>query len=229
MSPVSLALRAWLRYVVPLTLLSAIATSAIGVFALRLGYATDAAGARMQVGLGWACLGSAWIAQFVLVAAVAPAVRALAAGPPLSQRRARTEGARGRVRGRAPGRGAAAAVAIGGIALVIPGLALLALLALTGASDQLDAPLPAALSDAVAVARANLRPVIATVVAMIALDAAIGAIAQLTLVHALPKKPPPASLHACRTFVRAIAIALIALSPLPACALAAVYARRART
>ena len=105
-------------------------------------------------------------------------------------------------------------------------LVLLGLLALTGASEQLADPLPAALLDSIAVVRANAKQVAMIVAIIVAADLAIALVAHVAILPALTKKPPVALLASARTFVRVIALALIALSALPACALAALYATR---
>ncbi len=224
---VSLTLRAWLRYLAPLTIISAIAMLPIVWIALHTHAALDPTEARGQLRLGWELAASAWIFQLVLVGAAAPAVRALARGTPLSQLRAFGCGLRGAVRALVPCGVAAVAVMIGGLALVVPGVVLLAMLAMTGASAELDTALPAPLLDSVAVARANLKLIACVVASIVAVDLAIAFGAQLVLLHAvLPKKPPIALLVPSRTYVRVVACALIAISALPACALASVYTRR---
>ena len=222
----SLTLRTWLRYLAPLTILSAIVMLPVAWIALHVHAAADLVEAHGQLLRGWELAASAWIFQIVLVGAAAPAVRAIAAGKPLSQLAAFASGARGLVRAVVPCTIAVLAVMIGGLALVVPGLVLLAMLAMTGASDELGTALPAPLLDSVAVARASLRTIAIVVGAILALDLAIALGAQLALVHALPKKPPIALLVPSRTYVRVVACALIALSALPACALASVYTRR---
>ena len=57
-------------------------------------------------------------------------------------------------------------------------------------------------------------------------DVATGTVAQMVLVRILEWQPSNASLVACRAFVRVVAGAVAVGSALPACALAAVYARR---
>jgi hypothetical protein len=222
-----LAARTWLRYVVPLTLLSVIALAPIVALALRQTVATDLDGMRAQMLLAWLVAGAAWVPQLVVVAAVAPAVRAIAAGAPLAQHRALAAGARSLVRAIVPCAIAAAAVVLGLAALVVPGLVLLALVATTGASERLREPPPAPLLDAVAVARAHKRAVAAIVAAMLAANLAVVAIAawRLHLYVDLPAKPPKAIVAEARVLVRATVLALVALSPLSACALAAVYVR----
>jgi hypothetical protein len=118
---------------------------------------------------------------------------------------------------------AALAVALGGLALVLPGLVLLVLLSLTAASRERGVPGP--LLDSVAAARRQLPAVALAVVALFAIDAAIGLIAYRACLTPLPAKPTPVQLAAVRNFVRAIVLALVVLSPLPATLLAAIHAR----
>lgn len=220
----SLTLRTWLRYVVPLTLLSAIALAPIAYVALRSGAAPDLAHARTQLRLGWVLAATAIVCQLWLVAGVAPSVRALAARMPLSQWRALANGLVALARGFVPWLVAIAAIATGALALFVPGLLLLVLLALTGASDS--GPPPAPHADSIAIARAHFVPVALLVVSIIALDLAIAYAAQAAIVPALVgKKIVAAKLVPIRTFVRVVALALFALSPLPACALAAAYVK----
>lgn len=221
-------LRAYLRYVVPLTLLSALACLPLVWLAARVGAAPDLAKARAQVRLGWILAGCAWICQLWLVAGVAPAVRGVVCGQPLSQWRALADGARGLVHGLVPSAIAICAIALGGVALVVPGLLLLVLLAFTGASERLAEPPPAALVDSAAAARKSFSRAALLVATVIAVDLAVAFVAQSLLVPTIAKKVPAAQLLPIRTFVRTVPLALAALSPLLACALAAGHARFTR-
>ncbi|MEO8549216.1 MAG: hypothetical protein ABI678_04565, partial [Kofleriaceae bacterium] len=102
------------------------------------------------------------------------------------------------------------------------------LLSLTGASDRLGEPLPAPLEDSIAVVRAVAEHVALVVAIVIAADLALALATHLILIPALPKKPTTAMLLPARTFVRVVALALVALSSLPACGLAALYVRSQR-
>jgi hypothetical protein len=211
----------WLRYLIPLTLLSAIALAPAIVIALRVRAPLDQAGANAAVIAGWEMLAIAWFAQLVLVGGAAAVTRAQP--PQLSQLGALRGGLVQLVRAIVPCLAAAVAIAIGSLALAVPGLALLVLLALTGASRERG--LPAPLVDSIAVARQQLPAVALTVTAMLALDAAIGLAAYRLFVVPLPRQPSPAQLAAVRHFVHAIAIALVVVSPLPATVLATIRAR----
>jgi hypothetical protein len=211
----------WLRYLAPLTVLSAIALAPVIVIALRVRTPLDQASANAAVIAGWDILAIAWLGQLVLVGAAAAVTRAQ---PPLrSQLGAFRSGFVGLVRAIVPCLAAAVAIAIGSLALVVPGLALLVLLALTGASRERG--LPAPLVDSIAVVRKQLPAVALTIAAMLALDAAIGLAGYRLFVAPLPRQPLPAQLAVVRHFVRAIAIALVVVSPLPATVLATIRAR----
>lgn len=106
---------------------------------------------------------------------------------------------------------------------MVPGLVLVVLLALTGASTARG--VPATLVDSIAAARRQLPSVALTVAAMIAIDVSIGAAAQRAFVVALPRPPAPAQLAQLRHFVRVIALALVVVSPLPATVLAMLRTR----
>lgn len=211
------ALATWLRYVVPLTVLSALALAPLIVIALRVRAPTDPAAANAIAATGWTMIGFAWLPQLVLVGGAAAMIRSR-----VSQLRALGGGLVQLGRAVVPCLAAAVAIAIGGLALAVPGLALLVLLALTGASRQRG--VAAALADSIAVARARLPAVALAVAAMLALDAAIGVAAYLGFFGALPRQPTPAQLAAVGPLARAIAAALVIVSPLPACVLAAIRA-----
>ncbi|MEO6774647.1 MAG: hypothetical protein ABI467_16855 [Kofleriaceae bacterium] len=222
----ALALRTWLRYVVPLTALAAIVMCAVAYVARAVPPPADLVHARVAINVGWGIAGTAWLFQLVLVAAAAPLVASIARDTPLSQLQAIVAGARGLGRGLVPCGVAIAAIALGGVALVVPGVLLLGLLALTGASDRLGDPLPAALADSIAVVRAHVREVALVVAIIVVADLAIALVAHLAILPALPRtKPPLALLAPARTFVRVVAAAVIAGSAVPACVLAAIYQR----
>lgn len=226
------AIRLWLRYLVPLTLLSVIALAPIVVIALRTPVPLDHAAARATVALGWKLIALAWLGQLVLVGGASAVIGAT------SQLGALGGGLVHLVRAILPCLAAAVAIAIGGLALVVPGLVLLVLLALTGASRERG--VPARLLDSIAVARGRLagteqspayRVLLAVALAvagMLAIDAAIGLVAQRALVPQLPRRPAPGQLAATRQLVHAIAIALVVASPLPATVLALLYRRGRR-
>jgi hypothetical protein len=218
-------LRAWLRYLLPLTLLAALAFLPLLYVAWRAGAAKDLAAARAQVRTAWGLAGTAWVCQLLLVAGVAPAVRSIARGAPVSQWRAFADGARSLVVGLVPWLIVVAAVLLGGVALVVPGLCLLVLLSLTGASERLGEPPPAALVDSVAIVRGNFARTALILAGIVVVNLAICFAIQKALVPAITRKVPPSKLLPIRTFVRTVPFVIAAFSPLAACALAAAYAR----
>jgi len=219
-SVVGHAVRTWLRHLVPLTLLSALALSPLLVLALRVHTPADPAGSRAVIQLGWTLLAVAWLGQLLLVGGAA----AMLTHPP-SQLRAFTRGFLQLIRAALPCLVATLAVAIGSLALVLPGFVLLVLLSLTAASRERG--LPAPLLDSLSAARRQLPAVALAVLALFALDAAIGLVAYRAVLVPLPAKATPAQLATVRNFVRAIALALVILSPLPATVLAVLHARAA--
>lgn len=225
----SLAVRTYVRYAVPLTVLSALALAPLLYVALRTGVPADAAKARAQLRVAWVLGGAAIACQLLLVAGVAPALRAVAGGAPLSQVRALGAGLGSLARGLLPWLVAMAAVLLGGVALVVPGVLVLALVSLTGASERLGErlgpPLPAPIADSVAAVRAAWPRVALVLAAIVVVDLAIVFAVQTTYLPALGKKASAAQLASLRAIVRATALALVAVSPLAACALAATYHR----
>jgi hypothetical protein len=222
---VPLALRAWLRYLVPLTLLAVIACAPLLYIALKTTPPKSLPTARMQLRVPWMLAGFAWIGYLWLVAAAAPLVRSIADANPLSQLAAFIAGLRGLVRGFFPVLAAVAAILLGGLALFIPGAILLCLLSLTGASPQIRDALPAALLDSVQAVRASWRRVALTLAAIVVAGLVIALAVRLAYVPnvVISKAPLQKIAPAIRTFVRFTGIGLFALAPLAACALAACY------
>jgi hypothetical protein len=223
MGVMSTTVRAWLRYVVPLTLLAIVALGPIAYLAWTAAAPVDVLAARALVRRGWILAAVAIAFQLLLVAAAAPAVRALHAGAPLSQLGALWAGVRGLVRGFVPWLTAIVAVLLGGIALVVPGVLLLVLVSMTGASDALDAPVPAPIQDSIAIARAHLPRIAIVIGSIVAIDLAITFAAQLAFVPTVGKKLAAVKLAPVRTFVRVNAMALVAFAPIVACAISATY------
>jgi hypothetical protein len=217
-SLLSSAAATWLRYLVPLTALSAVALSPLVLAALRTRAPTHQPGVHPVLALGWTMLATAWLGQLVLVGGAS----VMTSGRP-SQLRAFGGGLVQLVRAIVPCLGAAAAIAIGGLALAVPGLLLLVLLSLTGASPK--AGVTNRLADSIAVARAHLPAAALAALGMLVIDAAIGLVAYRVLVAPLSPHPSPAQLAGIRDFVRAIAIGLVVASPLPATVLATLRSR----
>jgi hypothetical protein len=209
------ALRTWLRYLVPLTVLSAIALSPVLYLALTARIPADATAAAALRRHSWELAALAIPCQLVLVSAAAAVTRARP-----SQLRAFTSGLIALLGAIAPCIAVVAAIAIGALALVVPGLLLLPLLALTGASTERG--IRARLLDSITVARTNLLAVALCVLALLAVDVAIGLFAHLQFSVPLPKRPSPAQLTTARHVLLAAGVALVVVSPLPATLLAAI-------
>lgn len=228
MQGMSLTVRAWLRYVVPLTLLAVIALGPVAYAAWKAAAPVDVVAARGLIRRGWVLATCAIALQLLVVAAAAPAVRALHGGAPLSQIGAFMAGLRGLVRGFVPWLTAIIAVLLGGVALVVPGVLLLVLVSMTGASDKLDRPLPAPIEDSISIARAHLPRIALVVLAVVAVDLAITFAVQTAFVPVVGKKVAAAKLVPIRSFVRYSALALVAIAPAIGCALAATYSHAKR-
>jgi len=189
-----------------LALLAAVAMSPWLFVAATAGHAADLAHARSQMIATWLLAGTAWIGQLWLVAAVVP----------LRRREPLAVCARALARALVPWLVAVLAIVLGLAALVAPGLVLLVLLAPTGASARIGDPLPAPLIDAAAIARRDLRRLALIVAGTVIVDLALAGAAIFVLAPALPKTAPVAALHAMRTVVVAVALAVSAIAPLPA-------------
>lgn len=223
---IGLALRTLSRYVVPLAIASATAVAPFALVAFTRPWPRDLPTANAALGRAFAIAGTAWMAALVVVAAAAPLARSLAAGTPLSQRRALVAALANLVRMAIPCAGAIAAVVVGGLALVVPGLALLVLLALTGASTACGMPAP--LADSVAAVRTGWRPVAAIVAAMLGFDLALAVGAWKLGTVPFANKLAPAQWATYGNVARVVVIGVAATTPIFATLLAAVHARRER-
>ena len=192
------------------------ALSPLVLLGLQIPLPRNAAEAKTAFSLGWAIVGVAWLGQLVLVGGAAAMT-----GPRRPQLRALGAGLLRLLGAILPCLAAAAAIALASLAFVVPGLVLFVLLALTGASPARG--VPGALRDSLATARRHLPAVILIVIAMLALDAAIGVGAHRAFAMSFTK--PPTQWPAFRNFVRAVVAALVVLSPLPATLLATVRRR----
>ncbi len=215
-----------MRYVVPLTLITAAVMIVFVLTGARIRPAVDLANARSQLHVGWLLAALAWVFQLVLVAAAAPMVRAVAAGRELSQVAAFVAGVRNVLLAAVPIAIVLAAIVLGMVAVVVPGLLLLGLFSLTGASERLADPLPAALADSAAIVRAHAKEVAVILAIIIAADLAVAAISHLAILPTLEKKLTVAQLAPVSAFVRTIAYTLVAFSAVPGCLLAAFYTRK---
>ncbi len=217
-----LALRAYVRYLIPWMLLSAIVFAPALWTVRAIPLPGDGAQARASIMFAWTVAGVAWIAQLLLVAGVAPGVRAVGQHAAISQVRSLGAGLTGLVRMVLPCLLAVAAIGLGMVAVVVPGFILLVLLSLTGASTE--RALPAPLLDSIAVVRRNRRAVVLAVAAMLVLDLGLPAVLQLAI-GSIPKQPTPDQLEACRQLARIVIAGLVIVSPLLASVLAAIHVR----
>lgn len=110
----------------------------------------------------------------------------------------------------------------------MPGALLVVLLSLTGASEHVVASPPAALADSVDIVRKHVRRVALVVAVIVIADLAVGLACQWLIVPTITKKVVAAKLVPLRTYLRVLPLALAAISPLVACALAATYAQLTR-
>ncbi len=215
-----------MRYVAPLTLITAAVMIVFVLTGARIRPAVDLANARSQLHVGWLLAAFAWVFQLVLVAAAAPMVRAVAAGRELSQVAALVAGVRNVLRAAVPIAVVLAAIVLGMVAVVVPGFLLLGSFSLTGASERLADPLPAALADSAAIVRAHAKELAVILAIILAADLAVAAISHLAILPTLGKKPTAAQLAPVSAFVRTIAYTLVAFSAVPGCLLASFYTRK---
>ncbi len=221
MKPIlALAFRTYARYVVPLTLL------AVVLFAPLLGYGLlsktpgELGPAWRMVMVAWGAVATAWIAQYMLVGAAAPLARSIADARPLPQLAALRVAVGGLARAVLPTLMVVAAIAMGSIALVLPGLVLGVLLSLTGASTRNGLAEP--MLDSVARVRANLKLAIAAVVGILVVDFAIITVPFVILLGPLSPRPTPEELSTAQLLLQIVTIGLPLVTPVAACVLAAV-------
>jgi len=89
MSIVALALRTYVRYLVPLTVLAVIACAPIVWFALGATEPRDAASARAMLRVTFVIAATAWVWQIMLAGAAAELVDGVATRTPISSRQPR--------------------------------------------------------------------------------------------------------------------------------------------
>lgn len=219
--------RTWLRFVAPIAVLTAIVWAPIGHIAFHVMTPANAAQSRVVLRVGWLVAGSATIALLVLVGAVAPVVRAIARGEQRSQVAMLRAGLAALVRAIVPATIVMFAVAIGALALAVPGVLLYVLLVLAPASDAEG--VRARIADSVAVVRREWRVVALVLGVAFAAIAATVLAQQLALPMPLPKKPTAAQLIAFPALVRTASLACAIVLPLAAVTLAAVHARASST
>ena len=207
-------MRAYPRYLAPLTLLALVVFAPYLWLAFRTPVPADAAAVREIVKLAWLSLAYVVGAQLLLSGAATPmAMR------DLSQLGALVAGARQLARAAVPCAIAFAAVIAGGLALALPGLALFVLFSLTATSEVIGLPGP--LLDSALVVRRHWRRVLLTLLAIGLGDAALIYLVQHFAIG-LPNKP--ADYAAVRRVVRLVAVGTAVVSPIAAAALAAIRA-----
>ncbi len=221
-STLALALRCYARYAVPLTLLSVLLFVPLIHHALTSETPASVGPATWTVRFAWIIGGTAWIAQFMLAGAAAPLARAMDGDRP-SQIRALVMAVRGLIRAFVPVVLVTAAVVMGAIALVIPGVVLGVLLALTGTSTRGGLSEP--MLDSATRVRREPKVMAIGIAAILVLDLAVVAIPFFVLLGPLPTKPTPDQLATSHQLVQIAAIGVAIVSPLPACLLAALARR----
>lgn len=220
---ISLGLRTFVRYLVPLALLAVIVCAPLVLVAFSAPWPQNPKTANVAIGRAFAIAALAWIPALVLVGAAAPLARSLAAGAPLSQPRALYEAFANTVRMALPCLAACVAIAVGGLALVVPAFLLMALLALTGASTERGISGP--LADSAAHVRAHWKPVVAIVVAMIVVDLALALVAWKVFAVPFDKKLKAVQYAPYGSIARIVALGVLATTPVFASLFAAVRAR----
>jgi hypothetical protein len=224
----SLLVRTYVRYVLVVTVLAAIAFTPILWLVSRVHVPADANAAKGVMRTTWLLVGMSLVPMLLLVGGVTPAVRSIAVGAPLSQARALSGGVIGLVRAAIPVGVAVLAMLIGSLALAVPGLVLFVLLALSGATADLDGDLRARLAAGAAIARSRAGAVAVVLAASIALTVGGAYMLQRGLPIPLPKQPTPEQLAAFRQFARHAIAGIAFVAPLPAIALAALAIKAAR-
>lgn len=221
---IALALRTLVRYCIPLALASLVVTAPFFALAYRSPWPRNLPMANAALGRAFAIAAVAWIATLLLVAAAAPLARSLAAGAPLSQPRALVAAFANLVRMALPCLAASATVVIGGLALVVPALALVVLLALTGASEERGMPAP--LVDSAATVRARWRPIALIVASMLVVNIALAFAAWKLTAVPFAKKLTPAQWATFGTVARVVALGVLVTAPVFGTLLAAARVRR---
>jgi hypothetical protein len=213
-----IAVRTLVRYLVPIALVSFLVGAPILAIAFRSPWPRDLATANFALARAFTIAGTAWIATFLLVGAIAPLARSVAAGAPLSQPRALVASFANTVRTALPCLAASAAVLIGGLALVVPAFGLMVVLSLTGASTERGIPAP--LADSVAMVRVQWKPVAAIVAVMFVVDVALVFAAWKLVAVPFGKKLKPAEWATYGNIARVVALGVVVTSPIFATLLA---------
>jgi hypothetical protein len=216
-SPFALLARS-ARYIAPIAVLSAIVWAPIALVALGVMVPANAAQARVVLRVAWLVAGSGMLAVLVLVGALAPIVRS----ERVSQLVALGRGLRGLVRAIVPAAIVTCALAMGLVALVVPGIVLYVMLVLATASEA-DG-VGAKLADSAVRVRERLPAVVIVVAFTIVALVAVVVVQQWMLPIPLGKTPPRIHLVMFSQMVRVTAIAMAGIVPMSAFALAAIAA-----
>jgi hypothetical protein len=210
------------RYLAPIAVLCALVMAPIALFALGVKTPTNAKQAGVVLRVAWLCATSGMLALLVLVAGLAPILRAASEGRPLSQIVALGIGVRGMVRAIVPVAIVLCAVAMGLVALAVPGVLLYVLFVLAPASEATG--IENKLAESIAIVRARWRSIAIVIGATMLALAAVVAVQQLMLPIPLGKTPPKAQLVLFPQLVRTLAIAMMGIVPIAAVALASIDA-----
>ncbi|CAN5867011.1 hypothetical protein BH11MYX2_BH11MYX2_36520 [soil metagenome] len=217
----ALSLRTWSRYVVPFTLLALLAYAPLLLLANRLSVPTSVDQARALAVITWILGSIAILLALGIVGAVAPTVRAVDAGSPPSQHAALLAGLRGLVSSIVPAGAAIFALLLGLGAVVVPGLVLAPLVALTAASTEIG--LSARFADAAAVGRAHGRTIALVLVFMILVGVGVLVAVEHWAHLPLSKKASPALIAGTQRFPHVALPLLALLVPIAATVLAAIH------
>jgi hypothetical protein len=219
-----------LRFAAPLAVVGVVALAPVWLLALTAHPPTEVDQLGSFVRLGAMMVALAVVGQLALVGGAA----AMIDSP--SQAAALRRGFAGLGRAVVPCLLAAVAILAASLALVVPGVLALGLFATAGAaalaspgsagarSSAEDGTAAAVLARAAADARPQLAAVTALAIAAVAIDVAIAAVAQRILL-VMPAKPTPHDLAAAVGYARVVALALVAVSPPIAAALAVRYGK----
>ncbi|MFN0252422.1 MAG: hypothetical protein ACKV2T_36435 [Kofleriaceae bacterium] len=221
MSPLAVLGRS-VRYLAPIAVVCALVMAPVAMFALGVKSPGNAKQAGVVLRVAWLCATSGMLALLVLVAGLAPILRAASLGRPLSQLAALGIGVRGLVRAIVPVVLVLCAVAMGLVALAVPGVLLYVLFVFAPASDA--SGLDAKLADSIAIVRVQWRSIASVIIATMFALAVVVAVQQLMLPIPLGKTPPKAQLALFPQLVRILATTMMGIVPIAALALASIDA-----
>ncbi len=204
------------RNLIPIAVSTVIACGPLLWFALSARVPVHAAGAAALTRTVIAVAASGVVSTLVLVGAVAPLVERVALGTrcgPIANLKLALRGLAGAV---LPVGLASAVVFVGGLALVLPGLVLLVLVAWTGASDAPDAI--GRVVDSATRARRDATAIAITLITAILVVAAVIVLVRVSF-PAPPKKPTAAHWRTYQPLAHAV-LAWLAVAPAAAVILA---------